>query len=589
MRTLRQKLLALALATIGGIAIVQAQPVGTNQIVSSTALPRTGTILALQQPQTAVNVIIDDDCASDVDCNFMVSAVHHWIDTGQANVLAFIADSGTTFSAPIYKLYENYWGHPAPLIGTYTGSNVLAAGQTSTWGANLVTQFDAGDTSSNYASCATTYRTALAGAQNSSVRISVSGFLGCIAQLMASPADGISTLTGAQLIQAKVAALYVQGGDTPSSTTSFNMINDAVDASYVFANWTSQNGYPPIYISGDSQGLLLSVGRPLWFTNTDPSIYVSVTLGQAGIRPGWDILTAYQSIFGTSTFTLSANGTNTVNSGTGATAWSSGTASGHYFVTLTSSAATYNAILDGRSFAGAAWFQPQYQASTFTAPAFQCTATWCQANSLFITGGQHTITNSVTPLIATDTASAANVTGMQLLAPNLAGTQAVNFQFGVSASTKNAASLNFTYAGSGSNTNRFGIGFWGTGEFFSVLTGGNVGLNNTGPSTSLDVGGVISVHGTKFTVSGCSNSATTGQANIGTITLGANTCTLVITPNGATGNATASNGWHCEAHDRTAPTIYIGGESSSTTTTASIIIPAGAGATDVISFKCDPY
>lgn len=91
--------------------------------------------------------------------------------------------------------------------------------------------------------------------------------------------------------------------------------------------------------------------------------------------------------------------------------------------------------------------------------------------------------------------------------------------------------------------------------------------------------------GTKFTTSGCSISATSGGGSAGTFTLGANTCTAVITMNGATA-ATAPTGWSCQAHDRTAPTVLIGGEASSTTTTASFIIPAGAGATDVIAFQC---
>ena len=94
--------------------------------------------------------------------------------------------------------------------------------------------------------------------------------------------------------------------------------------------------------------------------------------------------------------------------------------------------------------------------------------------------------------------------------------------------------------------------------------------------------------GTKFTTSGCAVSSTTGGATAGIFTLGANSCTVVITMNGASG-LTATNGWTCQAHDRTAPTILIGGESSSNSTTASITIPAGAGATDVISFSCTAY
>jgi len=115
----------------------------------------------------------------------------------------------------------------------------------------------------------------------------------------------------------------------------------------------------------------------------------------------------------------------------------------------------------------------------------------------------------------------------------------------------------------------------------AVLHGGALVLPSASTPT---VAGMIS-GGTKFTTSGCSVSATTGGATAGIFTLGANTCTVVITMNGATG-ITAPNGWTCQAHDRTAPTVLIGGESSSTTTTASITIPAGAGATDVISFSC---
>lgn len=94
--------------------------------------------------------------------------------------------------------------------------------------------------------------------------------------------------------------------------------------------------------------------------------------------------------------------------------------------------------------------------------------------------------------------------------------------------------------------------------------------------------------GTKFTTSGCSVSATSGGGTAGVFTLGANSCTVVITLNGATG-FTAPNGWQCVAVDRTAPTVLIGGNSSSSTTTASIVIPAGAGATDVIGFACEAY
>lgn len=120
---------------------------------------------------------------------------------------------------------------------------------------------------------------------------------------------------------------------------------------------------------------------------------------------------------------------------------------------------------------------------------------------------------------------------------------------------------------------------------------GNINLNIGAPVSGADGvinfgGGTIST-GTKFTTSGCSISSTTGGAVAGKFTLGANTCTAVVTLNGAVG-ATAPNGWACSAFDQTAPLIVIG-ESSSNTTTASFSIPATAGATDVIEFYCMGY
>lgn len=65
--------------------------------------------------------------------------------------------------------------------------------------------------------------------------------------------------------------------------------------------------------------------------------------------------------------------------------------------------------------------------------------------------------------------------------------------------------------------------------------------------------GPILIGGTKFTTSGCSISATTGQGTAGTYTSGTTgSCPAVITLNGATG-ITAPTGWLCWAYDTTTP------------------------------------
>lgn len=92
--------------------------------------------------------------------------------------------------------------------------------------------------------------------------------------------------------------------------------------------------------------------------------------------------------------------------------------------------------------------------------------------------------------------------------------------------------------------------------------------------------------GTKFTASGCSNSATVGGATTGKFTSGTTgTCTVTITLNGAAG-FTAPNGWDCHANDLTTPANLID-MNATTQTTATLTGTTVSG--DVISFGCRAY
>lgn len=96
--------------------------------------------------------------------------------------------------------------------------------------------------------------------------------------------------------------------------------------------------------------------------------------------------------------------------------------------------------------------------------------------------------------------------------------------------------------------------------------------------------------GTKFTAAGCTSiTSTVGGASAGKFTIGANTCTVVITINGATG-LTAANGWSCHANDQTTAAGNTGMYfSTNNATTATLTVPATAAASDVIDFNCMAY
>jgi hypothetical protein len=305
-----------------------------------------------------VNVIYDDDCGADPDCGTNLATLHKLADFGEIRILATMANSANPLSAPAMKVYNTYYGRPSTPVGAYQGST---PNSTSTWLAGLIAAFDSGDTRANYTDCVTQYRTVLAAQPNSSVVIVETGFMTCLNGLLQSAADGISPLTGVQLIKAKVTQLYVMGGDYPSSAGEFNFVNDKPDAAAVCSTWTTQNGYPPIWFDGLGINGNNYSGPPLFASVTVNPVAKAFSL--YGCLPSTGALTSCTSgvwdqvaiwlaarglsYGGTTYFTLSANGTNTVNASTGANTWSSGTASGHYYVTSACGTSCFSALFDG--------------------------------------------------------------------------------------------------------------------------------------------------------------------------------------------------------------------------------------------------
>jgi len=62
---------------------------------------------------------------------------------------------------------------------------------------------------------------------------------------------------------------------------------------------------------------------------------------------------------------------------------------------------------------------------------------------------------------------------------------------GKDASNYDTSTLSFYYAGSGSTSNRFEIGFWNADSLLNVVADGKVGIGKTEPATTLDVNGTV--------------------------------------------------------------------------------------------------
>lgn len=126
----------------------------------------------------------------------------------------------------------------------------------------------------------------------------------------------------------------------------------------------------------------------------------------------------------------------------------------------------------------------------------------------------------------------------------------------------------------------------GRGEFWTANATGSMIKRTTIDSQGFtNVTGLAATVGTKFTISGCSASATVGGATAGQFTSGTSgTCAPTITMDGGVGMS-APNGWSCWVNDIT--TGIAGAQSGSTQTTATLSVATTSG--DTVNFGCMGY
>jgi hypothetical protein len=124
---------------------------------------------------------------------------------------------------------------------------------------------------------------------------------------------------------------------------------------------------------------------------------------------------------------------------------------------------------------------------------------------------------------------------------------------------------------------------WGGPNAAYVTSFGGIGTSSNSPAI-FQVESPMQAGGTKFRISGCSTSASSGGAWAGSYTSGTTgSCTVTIVPTTVTA---AAHGWICDAHDTTTPADVIN-QTGFTTTTATLSGPTASG--DVIVFKCSAF
>jgi hypothetical protein len=256
--------------------------------------------------------VLDTDFYEDLDYVGALAILHALADIGEADILAVMISSGDGHAPRAVDTVNTYYGRPDIPIGI---TRDPAFYPSSRYTFDLA--FDFPNDIQGVPDAAALYRQILAAQPDHSVTIVSVGFLTNLHYLLLSEADGVSDLTGVELIQAKVAKLVVMGGHYPDSAghpdgVEYNFEMDAGAAAEVMENWPT-----PIIFSGFELGADIETGAILQ-TDSPPDnpvrrAYALFNGGQD--RSSWDLTAIHYAVRGTANvWGLCSQGYNQVDS-----------------------------------------------------------------------------------------------------------------------------------------------------------------------------------------------------------------------------------------------------------------------------------
>lgn len=229
---------------------------------------------------TSNKVIILTDWATDVDDPTSIALAIALQPTTNSKLGLVIIDSLNNSGPASVESFVRAYGSDA-VIGAYQG----ASGTYPSYPYTVAIRDKFGSAAvklkvkADYPSEVVSGRTFLAAQPDASVLLANIGGMVGLANLMASPADGISPLTGIELINQKVLRASIMAGNfTNPVATETNVLIHLASSQYVADNLL---GIPVLW-SGFEIGANART-RPNWFTdpNTDPLMYAYDVYGAA--------------------------------------------------------------------------------------------------------------------------------------------------------------------------------------------------------------------------------------------------------------------------------------------------------------------
>jgi hypothetical protein len=234
-----------------------------------------------------VPIIFDTDMSTDIDDVGALAVLNKLTNLGEARMLACVTNNGVKEKAigGCIKAVNAYYGNGDVPIGTYHGAKYATMG--SSYDGTVRDEFAKDQPPDDQLPTALQiYRRTLNAQPDGSVTIVSVGFLVNLEELLKSPADADSPLTGLDLVRKKVKQLVVMGGAYPSGHEwNFSGAGVGPVSAFVIENWPT-----PILFSGFEIGQGITTGIQIQNCPADNPVRRAYELFNhfAG-RASWDL------------------------------------------------------------------------------------------------------------------------------------------------------------------------------------------------------------------------------------------------------------------------------------------------------------
>ncbi len=168
-------------------------------------------------------IIFDTDFGSDADDLGALTILNNLENEGKCEVLAVMSYFTERDVIAGIDAVNNFYGNDFPLA--IASRNDYSAPHN--YNKAIADKFVYRQTNESVPLCVDLYRQILAEADDSSITLITVGPLGNIKELYDSPADEVSPLTGAELIERKVKKFAIMGSGYPSKNGGWNFYGDS--------------------------------------------------------------------------------------------------------------------------------------------------------------------------------------------------------------------------------------------------------------------------------------------------------------------------------------------------------------------------